>query len=34
MVGSISEHIISNIDYKSLLHKIMSLIGQVLNKRE
>ena len=33
MMGSISEHIISNIDYKSLLHKIMTLIAQVLDKR-
>lgn len=34
MQGPISEHIISNIDYKSLLHKIMSLISQVLSKRD
>lgn len=32
--GPISEHIISNIDYKALLYKIMSLIAQVLSKRE
>lgn len=34
MMGTISEHIISKIDYKALLHKILTLISQVLSKRE